>query len=277
MASKKVAFQGERGAYSEVAARELLGKNIIPISCDSFETLFERVEKKRADLGIIPIENSLVGSIHKNYDLLLDHNLKVIGEVQLRVSHALIAPPGVAFNKITKVYSHPMALEQCRKFFKRHKTIAPISYYDTAGAVKMVSESGLSNSAAIASPFAAQIHKMKILKQAIEDEKHNYTRFLLLSRNSINFHGKSKTSIVFSLKSEPGALFKALSVFALRNIDLSKIESRPSRQRAWQYYFYVDFEGGIKEERVNHALDHLGEITHFIKILGSYPHRVDGL
>lgn len=277
MASKKVAFQGERGAYSEVAARELLGKNIIPISCDSFETLFERVEKKRADLGIIPIENSLVGSIHKNYDLLLDHNLKVIGEVQLRVSHALIAPPGVTINKITKVFSHPMALEQCRKFFKRHKTIAPISYYDTAGAVKMLAESGLSNSAAIASPYAAQIHKMKILQNAIEDEKHNYTRFLLLSRTPIKFGGKAKTSIVFSLKSEPGALFKALSVFALRNIDLTKIESRPSRKQAWQYYFYVDFEGGIKEERVNHALDHLGEITHFIKILGSYPHRVDGL
>jgi prephenate dehydratase len=277
MPSKKVAFQGELGAYSEVAARELLGKNIVPISCDSFESLFEKVENKRVDLGVIPIENSLVGSIHKNYDLLLVHNLKVIGEVQLRVSHALIAPPGVPFKKITKAYSHPMALEQCRKFFKKYKSIAPISYYDTAGAVKMLHESRLTNSAAIASPYAAQIHRMKVLKQAIEDEKHNYTRFLLLSRAPLNFKGKAKTSIVFSLKSEPGALFKALSVFALRNIDLTKIESRPSRKQAWQYYFYVDFEGGIKEERVNHALDHLNEITHFIKILGSYPYCVDGL
>jgi len=277
MASKKVAFQGERGAYSEVAAQELLGKNIEPVPCDSFETLFERVEKKRADLGVIPIENSLVGSIHKNYDLLLDHNLKVIGEVQLRVSHALIAPPNVSFKRISKVYSHPMALEQCRKFFKRHKTIAPISYYDTAGAVKMLAESRLTNSAAIASPYAAQIYKMNLLQQSIEDEKHNYTRFLLLSRSLVAFKGKAKTSIVFSLKNEPGALFKALSVFALRSIDLTKIESRPSRQKAWQYYFYVDFEGAVKEERVNHALDHLGEITHFIKILGSYPYRVDGI
>lgn len=277
MTSKKVAFQGERGAYSEVAGRELLGTKITPVPCDSFETLFERVEKKRADLGVIPIENSLVGSIHKNYDLLLHHSLKVIGEVQLRVSHALIAPSQVSFGKITKVYSHPMALDQCRKFFKKYKSIAPISYYDTAGAVKMLSESRLTNSAAIASPFASQIYKMKVLKQAIEDEKHNYTRFLLLSRAPLRFKGKTKTSIVFSLKSEPGALFKALSVFALRNIDLTKIESRPSRKQAWQYYFYVDFEGGIKEERVNHALDHLGEITHFIKILGSYPYRVDRL
>lgn len=170
-----------------------------------------------------------------------------------------------------------MALEQCRKFFKRHKTIAPISYYDTAGAVKMLAESRLTNSAAIASPYAAQIYKMNLLQQSIEDEKHNYTRFLLLSRSLVAFKGKAKTSIVFSLKNEPGALFKALSVFALRSIDLTKIESRPSRQKAWQYYFYVDFEGAVKEERVNHALDHLGEITHFIKILGSYPYRVDGI
>jgi len=277
MASKKIAFQGERGAYSEVAARELAGKSITPVPCDTFDTLFDKVHRKQADLGVIPIENSLIGSIHKNYDLLLDHELKVIGEVQLRVSHALIAPPGIPFKRISKVYSHPMALEQCRKFFKKHKTIAPISYYDTAGAVKMLAQSGLTNSAAIASPFAAQIHKMKILHKAIEDEKHNYTRFLLLSRTAVKLRGRAKTSIVFSLKSEPGALFKALSVFALRNIDLTKIESRPSRKKAWQYYFYVDFEGDIKEERVNHALDHLAEITHFIKKLGSYPHRVEGL
>ncbi len=277
MALKKVAFQGERGAYSEVAARELLGKAITPVPCDSFETLFDKVARRRADLGVIPIENSLVGSIHKNYDLLLEHNLKVVGEVQLRVSHALIARPGVPFKKISKAYSHPMALEQCRKFFKKHKTIAPISYYDTAGAVKMLTESKLTNSAAIASPYAARIYKMKLLKQAIEDEKHNYTRFLLLSRTPIAFKGKAKTSIVFSLKSEPGALFKALSVFALRNIDLTKIESRPSRKQAWQYYFYVDFEGAVKDKLISHALDHLGEITHFIKILGSYSYRVDGL
>ncbi len=277
MASKKVAFQGERGAYSEVAAKELLGKTITPIPCESFESLFDKVTHERADLGVIPIENSLVGSIHKNYDLLLEHELKVIGEVQLRVSHALIVPPGVSFKNISKVYSHPMALEQCRKFFKKHKTIAPISYYDTAGAVRMIAESGLTNSAAIASPYAAQIYKMKLLKQAIEDEKHNYTRFLLLSRAPITFKGRAKTSIVFSLKNEPGALFKALSVFALRDIDLTKIESRPSRQKAWQYYFYVDFEGSVKDKLIKHALDHLVEITHFIKILGSYPYRVDGL
>jgi prephenate dehydratase len=277
MASKRVAFQGERGAYSEVAARELLGKDIRTVPCESFESLFSKVEKKRADYGVIPIENSLVGSIHKNYDLLLEHNLNVIGEVQIRVAHALIAPQHVSFGSITKVYSHPMALDQCRKFFKKNKSVAPISYYDTAGAVRMISVSEFTNSAAIASPYAAQIYKMKMLKESIEDEKHNYTRFLLLSLKPTKFRGKAKTSIVFSLKSEPGALFKALSVFALRDIDLTKIESRPSRKKAWQYYFYVDFEGASSDERVNHALDHLAEITHFIRILGSYPYLVDGI
>lgn len=277
MASKKAAFQGERGAYSEVAARELLGKSVSPVPCDSFDTLFKKVESKKADYGVIPIENTLVGSIHKNYDLLLEHKLNVIGEVQLRVAHALIAPPKVTFKNISKVYSHPMALDQCRYFFKKNKTIAPISYYDTAGAVKMIAETGFDNSAAIASPYAAQIYKMKLLRESIEDEKHNYTRFLLLGLKPIKFKGKAKTSIVFSLKSKPGALFKALSVFALRDIDLTKIESRPSRKKAWQYYFYADFEGSIKDERVNHALDHLAEITHFIRILGSYPYRVDGI
>ena len=277
MAGKKVAFQGERGAYSEVAARELLGKKIIPVPCDSFETLFQIVVNKKADFGIVPIENSLVGSIHKIYDLLLEHELKVIDEIQLRVSHCLIAPPGVSFKQISKVYSHPMALDQCRNFFKAHKTIAPIPYYDTAGAVKMLAQSGLKNSAALASSYAAEIYKMKKVKKAIEDEKTNFTRFLLLGRKAAAFKGKAKTSIVFSLKNGPGVLFKALSVFALRDIDLTKIESRPSRKKAWQYYFYADFSGHISEERVNHALDHLAEITHFIKVLGSYPRRVDGV
>jgi prephenate dehydratase len=277
MSGKKVAFQGERGAYSEVAARELLGKKIVPVPCDNFDSLFLNVEKRKADFGIVPIENSLVGSIHKNYDLLLEHELKVIDEIQLRVSHYLIAPPKVSFKNISKVYSHPMALDQCRNFFKKHKTIAPISYYDTAGAVKMLSQSGLKNSAALASPYAAEIYKMKLVRKAIEDEKTNYTRFLLLGRKAAAFKGKAKTSIVFSLKNQPGVLFKALSVFALRDIDLTKIESRPSRKKAWQYYFYADFVGHIKEERVNHALDHLAEITHFIKVLGSYPCRVDGV
>jgi prephenate dehydratase len=276
MATKKVAFQGERGAFSEAAAKKLVGRSMTPVACDSFETLFDAVEKRRADLGIVPIENSLIGSIHRNYDLLLERKLTVIDETQLRVVHCLIAAPGTSIKKITKAYSHPAALDQCRKFFRTNTNIVPVSYYDTAGAVKMLAESDLIDSAAIASPFAADYYKMKQFRKSIEDEKLNFTRFLLLGRKAVNVKGKAKTSVVFSLKSEPGMLFKALSVFALRDINLTKIESRPTRKQVWRYYFYVDFEGHISEEHVQYALDHLGEITHFIKVLGSYPLRVNG-
>lgn len=276
MADIKVAIQGERGSFSEVAARGFLNKNIKPVVCDSFDNLFDVVEKNKAKYGVIPIENSLIGSIHRNYDLLLERKLKVIGESEHRINHCLIASPGVSFKKISKVYSHPAALDQCRNFFKKNQTIAPISYYDTAGSVKMLSESGLTNSASLASAYAAEIYNMKIIRKTIEDEKSNYTRFLLISKSDRPFKGRPKTSIVFSLKNQPGILFKALSVFAMRDIDLTKIESRPLRKKAWQYYFYIDFEGSVKEERVKFALDHLGEITHFIKILGSYPMTTTG-
>lgn len=274
MAIKKVAFQGERGAFSEVAASLLMKEKIKAIPCESFDALFDKVENKSAHLGIIPIENSLIGSIHHNYDLLLERNLKVIGETQLRVIHSLIASPKTTFGKIKKVYSHPAALEQCRNFFKKYTNIKPISYYDTAGAVRMLAESDLTDSAAIASPYAAKLYKMKKLRKSIEDEKSNYTRFLLLGRRSIKTSGQVKTSIVFSLKNLPGALFKALSVFALRDIDLTKIESRPARKHGWHYYFYLDFIGSPKEVRIKNALDHLQEITHFQKILGCYQANI---
>lgn len=271
MAKIKAAFQGERGAFSEVAAKQFLGNSIEPIACDSFEDLFNKVQSGHAKYGVIPIENTLIGSIHKNYDLLLERNLKVIGETYLRINHCLIAPNKVTFNKVSKVYSHPAALEQCRDFFRKYQSIAPISYYDTAGSVKMLAESGLTNSAAIAGPYAAELYKMKILRKSIEDEKTNFTRFLLLAKKDRPFKGKAKTSIVFSMKNEPGVLYKALSVFSIRDIDLTKIESRPLRKKAWQYHFYIDIQGSTKELHVKNALNHLGEITDFIKILGSYP------
>lgn len=274
MARRRVAFQGERGAFSEVAARRILGDRIVPVCCDSFETLFDKVESGQAGYGVIPIENSLVGSIHRNYDLLLERHLHVVGETQLRVVHCLVAAPGVSLAKLTKVYSHPVALEQCRNFFRKHPRIAPLSYYDTAGAVKMLSKKAMPNSAAIAGPLAAELYDMKVLCKSIEDEKSNFTRFLLLRRRPISFKGAAKTSIVFSMADRPGGMFRALSVFALRDINLTKIESRPVRKKVWHYCFYIDFEGSIKEERVRHALDHLSEISHFIKILGSYPRAV---
>ena len=272
MAQNRVAFQGERGAFSEAAAHQLLGKSITPVACDKYELVFDMVEKRKADCAVIPIENSLVGSIHRYYDLLLERNLHVVGETQVRIVHCLIAPKGVALKDITKVYSHPVALDQCRDFFNRHPRIAPISYYDTAGAVKMLADSDTHNAAAIAGPHTAELYTgMRILKKSIEDEKSNYTRFLMLSRKPVTFKGPAKTSIVFSMKNMPGGLFKVLSVFALRDIDLTKIDSRPVRKKAWQYHFYLDFVGSVKDEAVKNALSHLAEITHFIRILGSYP------
>ena len=275
MANKKVAIQGERGAYSEVAARNLVGGNITAIPCSSFEELFDKVENRKADCGVIPIENSLIGSIHKNYDLLLERNLVVVGEISLKIVHCLIAPQKTSMAAISKVYSHPAALDQCRDFFKKHPNVAPISYYDTAGSVKMLAESGLSNSAAIAAPYAAEIYGMKIVKRSIEDENSNHTRFLQIARKALPFKGAAKTSIVFSMPDGPGVLFKALSVFALRDVNLTRIESRPVRKKAWHYHFYIDFEGSVKEDRVKYALDHMREIANFVKILGSYPKHKD--
>lgn len=276
MAGKKVAFQGERGAFSEQAARQLTGSTARVMPCDSFDSLFDRVETGKAAVGVIPIENSLIGSIHRNYDLLLERDLLVIDETQVRVVHCLIAPPGTTLRRVRKVYSHPAALDQCRRFFAKHPGLSAESFYDTAGAVKMLAEEMPSDAAAIASPLAADIYGMKVLRKSIEDEKFNFTRFLLLAKKARPVRGVAKTSIVFSLKNEPGNLYRALSVFALRDIDLRKIESRPSRKKAWEYYFYVDFIGSPKEDRVKFALANLAEITHFVKILGSYPARVNG-
>ena len=271
MAKIKAAFQGERGAFSEVASRQFLGASALPLPCESFEDLFDAVETGKAKYGVVPIENTLVGSIHKNYDLLLERNLKVVGETYLRINHCLIGSKKITLKNVSKVYSHPVALDQCREFFKTHQTIAPISYYDTAGAVKMIAEIDSANSAAIAGPYTAELYNLKILKKSIEDEKTNFTRFLLLSKNDKPFSGNAKTSIVFSMKNQPGVLYKALSIFSIRDIDLTKIESRPLRKKAWQYHFYIDFQGNIKEERVKNAINHLKEISDFIKILGSYP------
>jgi len=271
----KVAFQGERGAFSEVAARALIPSAIAPFPCESFEDVFEAVESKRVRFGVIPIENSLVGSIHRNYDLLLERPLHIVGETQQRIVHCLLAPKGAGLRKIRTVYSHPVALDQCRRFFREHPDIKPMSHYDTAGAAKMVAEQEQGDHAAIAGPLAAEMYDLSILRKSIEDEKSNRTRFLLLARKPLKFTGRAKTTIVFSFKNQPGGLFKALSVFALRDIDLTKIESRPVRHSNWQYYFYLDLVGSAADPNVGRALDHLSELTSFLKILGSYPLTVN--
>jgi prephenate dehydratase len=265
----KVAFQGEAGAYSEQAVFGYFG-SVETLPCESFDAAFEAVNSGKCDSALIPIENSLAGSIHQNYDLLLRHNLYIAGEYLLRVQHCLIAMPGVQKEDIKKAISHPQALGQCAGYL-RGLGLKMEPVYDTAGSVKMLKESGARDTAAIASRRAAEIYGMQILEEGIEDNPENYTRFLAISTESIKPEGEAKTSIVFTLKNVPGALFKALSVFALRDIDLTKIESRPLVGKPWEYLFYIDFIGATHEERAKRALDHLGEYAVTLRVLGSYP------
>lgn len=265
----KVSFQGEPGAYSEQAIFEYYGK-VETVPCETFDAAFEAVVSGTADSALIPIENSLAGSIHQNYDLLLRHDLHIVGEYLLRVRHCLIALPGVKKDDIRKAISHPQALGQCAGYLRSHGIKAE-QVYDTAGSVKMLKESGAKDTAAIASRRAAELYGMQILEEGIEDNPENYTRFLAVEREAVVPKSEAKTSIVFTLKNQPGALFKALSVFALRDIDLTKIESRPLQGKPWEYLFYVDFIGSAQEEVSKRALDHLGEYAVTLRVLGSYP------
>lgn len=265
----RIAFQGEPGAYSEQAVFEYFGP-VETEPCESFDIVFETVAGGRAQAALIPIENSLAGSIHQNYDLLLRHHLHIVGEYFLRVRHCLIAAPGVSKAGIKKVISHPQALGQCAGYL-RALGVKTEAVYDTAGSVKMLKESGTRETAAIASRRAAELHEMEILEEGIEDDPQNYTRFLAVRPQPVSPPGEAKTSIVFTLKNVPGALFKALSVFALRDIDLTKIESRPLQGKPWEYLFYIDFIGAASDLHVAKALDHLGEYALMLRVLGSYP------
>jgi prephenate dehydratase len=265
----RIAFQGEAGAYSEQAIYAYFG-SVEGIPCESFDSVFESVKSGKCEAGLIPIENSLAGSIHQNYDLLLRHDLYIVGEYFLRVRHCLIAMPGMKKSEVKKVISHPQALAQCAEYLRAMGVkVEPV--YDTAGSVKILKESGARDTAAIASHRAAELYGMEILEEGIEDNQENYTRFLVIAIASVAPATEAKTSIVFTLKNQPGALFKALSVFALRDIDLTKIESRPLAGKPWEYLFYVDFIGATSEETVRRALDHLREDAVMWRVLGSYP------
>jgi prephenate dehydratase len=265
----QVAFQGERGAYSEAAALEYFGHSIEPIPCPSFDEVFEKVESGAVERGIVPVENSLGGSIHRNYDLFMRHQLHLIGEKIFRVRHCLIGFPGTQISDITLIMSHPQALAQCEHYITRLGIQREV-VYDTAGAVKLLKESGRRDHAAIASRRAAEVYEMQILEEGVEDDDANYTRFVVLAREPIVPQNPAKTSIVFTLKNQPGALFKALSVFALRDLDLTKIESRPLAGTPWDYLFYLDFVGSATDESARRALDHLSEYATTLRVLGSY-------
>ncbi len=272
MAQIIFAFQGEYGAYSEEAGMKYFKGNAKSYPCHGFEDVFIAVKRGKVNYGVIPIENTLAGSLYKNYDYLQQYNLHIVGEYNHRIAHALIAFPGVQLKNIKRIYSHPSALMQCDKFLASLKQTEKIEYYDTAGSVMYVSKNTMKDAAAIASEFSAKSYGLNILKKSIQDEPENYTRFLILSKKRvINKSDKIKTSIVFSLPNEPGSLFKVLSVFTLRDINLTKIESRPLKTKPFEYYFYVDFFGSMNDSTCKKAINHLEEIAPYIKILGSYP------
>lgn len=268
----RVAFQGERGAYSEMAARAALPE-IEPIPHQSFDDVFASVEAGSVELGLVPIENSLAGSIHRNYDLLLRHSLYIVGETQLRIEHCLMANPGVELADVRVVRSHPQALAQCELHLTEMGVEVKASY-DTAGSARDLKRSGDRHTAAIASKLAAQFYGMNVLRESLEDNNRNFTRFLLLAPEPVEPEGESKTSIVFALQNAPGVLFRALACFALRDVDLTKIESRPQPDTPWQYRFYMDFLGSQYDDVVRRALSHLTEMTTELRVLGSYPRSV---
>lgn len=265
----KVAFQGEHGAYSEMAVYNFFGQLVDVKPCKSFDEVFESVKTEEVNYGVVPIENSIEGSVNRTYDLFLEYDLKVGGEIIIRISHCLIAHQGTSIDQIKKVYSHPQALAQCRKFLEQ-KNLQAISTFDTAGSVKMIKEKNMMDAAAIASERAAKIYDMTILEKEIEDIKNNSTRFFVLDKTDSPYSGEDKTSIIFATKSIPGALYKILGDFADRNINLTKIESRPTKQTPWEYHFYLDFEGHRTDKKCQEALNGIKDKTLFVKILGSY-------
>lgn len=264
-----IAFQGEPGAYSEAAAQRFApGTDVMP--CRSFEDVFAAVASGHAARGILPMENSVGGSIHRNYDLLVEHELPIVGEVELTVDHCLLGRPGAKLEAIRTVYSHPQALAQCEEYLRSLGGVEIVAVYDTAGSAKFVSEGSRADVAAIASRRAAELFGLDVLADRVQDYEVNLTRFVLISRSLESVADADKTSLVFTLKSKPGALFRALSCFALRDINLTKLESRPVRGRPWEYMFYADVDIARHTLEYGRAAAQLGEFTQWVRTLGSY-------
>jgi len=274
-----IAFQGARGAFSEEATRKLLGSKAAVLPCDRFEDLFRSLKEGRTSGAVVPIENTLAGSVHENYDHLQNFELPIVAETSVRIVHNLIAPRGVPFSRIKRVFSHPVALNQCLDFFARNPQFERVPFYDTAGSVKMLVEEGITDGAAIASSVAAEIYGARILRRSIESDRQNFTRFFLLRRPEYARrhpvraakNAAWKTSLVFSTRNVPRALFRQLSAFALRDLSLAKIESRPLRGKPWEYLFYLDFLGRMDSPNVQNAVNHLRELADTLRVLGCYP------
>jgi prephenate dehydratase len=267
-----VAIQGEAGSFSHAAAREVLGADVRLVPCATFEDLFRAVESGQATRGVVPIENSLAGSVYEAYDALGAHALHVVGETQVRVRHCLVVRPGTALGDVRKVASHPVALAQCRRFFVEHPTVAAVPAYDTAGSVRDLLADRLDANAAIGSALAATLYGGEVLLEGLEDHPENYTRFLVVASEPGSLAGNSKTSLVFTLPNVPGSLYRAMGVFATRGLDLTKIESRPLLGRPWEYAFYLDVLGDPRGA-VADALAELAPLARELRVLGAYPAR----
>ena len=266
----RVSFQGEHGAYSEQAACLFFGDSIQTQPCATIKGVFGTAEGGSVDFGVVPVENSLEGTVSQTYDMLLQSPLKISGEIKVRITHCLLALPGTKLGDIRKVISHPQALAQCSKFLDGlNATIEPA--YDTAGSAKLIREKTLRDVAAIASEGAASLYTLHIVRRSIEDDPENYTRFIVVGKNDARPTGKDKTSIVFTTKHTAGSLHKALGELAVRGINLTKIESRPIRGTPWEYNFFVDFEGHCMDQICSDALRALESSSTFVKVLGSYP------
>lgn len=266
----KIAFQGENGAYSQEAIFETFGIETPTLACPSFNAIFHAIETGQAELGMLPIENSTAGAINQSYDLLLDHDLKIAREIIFRVRHALLGNAGTTLANVRRVYSHPQALAQCERFIAEHGW-TPVVAYDTAGAAKQLAESPEQDAAAIASETAARLYGLDLLARNIEDLANNLTRLFVIAQHEPPRAEKSKTSIVFAVRHIPGALYDCLGEFAVRGINLTKIESRPDRRVPWHYVFYLDFEGHWSDPPCREALVNLLAKCSFLKVLGSYP------
>jgi prephenate dehydratase len=266
----RTAYQGEPGAYSEAAALEVHpDTDLMP--CPSFEAVFDAVKTGVTTDGVIPLENTIGGSIHRNFDLLVEHDLSIVGEVEIAVEHCLLVNPGTTRSAIRRVYSHPQGLAQCEMFLRAMEGVEIVATYDTAGSAKLVRDGQFPDAAAIASRRAADVFGLEVLESGIQDYAMNITRFAVIARQPDPSVLGEKTTIVFALPNEPGSLYRALGVFAERQIDLTKLESRPIRGRAWEYMFYADLALGRHELKCARALVHLAEFAKWIRTLGSYP------
>ncbi len=265
-----VCYQGEPGSFSEEAARHCFGRSAKLVPCENFRAVFRTVSRRQATAGIVPIENTVLGSIHQTYDLLLEHHLAIIGETQLRIRLNLLALPGTRPRDIRKIYSQPQALGQCEDFLRSLGDVEVHAFHDTAAAARMIREERMHDAAAIASARAGRRHRLAVLRADVESHRQNYTRFIVIGRRAVRAVRNPRTSVVFAARDLPGALFKALAVFSLRDINLRKIESRPLIGRPWQYLFYLDVDGSPDEARVTQALEHLRELSIFVRVLGTY-------